>query len=59
MFLCLSKSIVYIILKFPILHQSWYIQKDVSDSLKISNCDWSIDHIMMLHLFKGSIHLNK
>ena len=50
---------IYIILKFPILHQNWYIQKDVSDSLKISNCDWSIDHIMMLHLFKGSIHFNK
>ena len=35
-----------------------YIQKDVSGSLKISNCDWSVDYIM-LHLFEGIVHSNK
>ena len=58
MFYCLFKSVIYIILKFTILHQNWYIQKDVSGSLKISNCDWSVDYIM-LHLFEGIVHSNK
>ena len=39
MFQCLSKSIIYIILEFTILCQNWYIKKDMSGSLKISNCD--------------------